>query len=176
MRLRSTSTIRSCFSIQFRKCVWLGSDQRLAICWRQRGQLFWPFLIHCSMHSVWKMCFSSQCSVVTKSLRLKSLQQIGHQRHSPLMDSFRSYFFFLKAADLCLNFDLSRDEIISGTGRGIVSKPPNIPSINKFPFSSSSSFYACSQNSYSDISCAAAYPFSFLSVSRSLRRIILILL
>lgn len=123
------------------------------------------------MQSVWKMCFSSQCSVVTKSLRRKSLQQIGHWRHKPFSLIASPPFFFC-CDYLCLNFVLSRDEIISGTGRGTVSSPPNIPSMKRLPPSCSSTRAISSWNCYK----VRAYRPSLLfrSCSRSRRRIRLI--
>ena len=127
--------------------------QRFAILIRHSGQLFCPLRIHCSMHSVWKMCFSSQWSVVTKSLRRKSLQQMGHCLHKPFMLSFKLFpllSFFFYWACLCLNLDLSREEIISGTGSGMVRRPPNMPSMNRlWPSCSSAcstSYWNCSRD------------------------------
>lgn len=152
--------------------------QRFAMLIRQSGQLFCPFLIHCSMHSVWKMCFSSQWRVVTKSLRRKSLQQMGHCLHRPLTLSFKLLLFplqlcfFLCWACLCLNLDLSSEEIISGTGSGMVSRPPNMPSMKRLCPSCSS---ACSISCWNCSRDMGSPPFSapcLSSCSRSRLRII----
>ena len=125
------------------------------------------------MHSVWKMCFSSQWSVVTKSLRRKSLQQIGHCLHKPLMLSLRLLpCFFFYWACLCLNFDLSREEIISGTGSGIVSRPPNIPSMKRLWPSYSSAYSISCWNCSRDM--GSPPPSASFRSSCSLSRLLII--
>ena len=104
--------------------------QILAIYSRHSGQLFCPFLIHNSIHSVWNMCFSSQCKFVTKSFLLKSLQHIGHYFHKPVSLTVPSLSFLECYACFLLNLVLLREERISGTGKGIVMIPPKRPSIN----------------------------------------------